>query len=195
MPHSKLIPFDRPLADATIPGRSLQPFTESEINAREQKAFQRGVDETRALTDQQMVEQRTEMTELTDGILKTLTQLEPRLFTQFEEQLPELVLEIGRHLLAGYEPPADVVARICLETLEHLYPERENLELRLSPRDTELLTKLDPDWLNRYPGLRIVTDDSLVAGDCKVHSRFGVTDAQLETKLSTLQHHLVPAAS
>ena len=195
MAHSKLISFDRPLVSATLTGQGERRYTEAEINAREQEAYQRGADEARAFTDQQMIEQRTETSQLGDGIFKSLTKLEPTLLAQLEEQLPTLVLEVSRHLLAGYEPTDEIVARICLETLEQLYPERENLELRLSPRDSELLTKLDPDWLKRYPGLRIVTDNTLVTGDCKVHSRFGLTDAQLQTKLSALQHHLVPAAS
>lgn len=194
MPHNKLIAFDRPLADATLPGRHRRVYLESELNEREAAAYRRGADEARALTDRQLVELRAEMKELSEGVLHTLAGIEPLLTAQIQEQLPELVVTIGRHLLAGYEPPPAVVERICAETLEQLFPERENLELTLCPRDAELLAHIDPDWLKRYPGLRILTDSHLVPGDCKVRSRFGLTDAQQETKLAALQHRLAPVA-
>lgn len=194
MSHTKLIAFDRPLADAALPGGRGRVFSESEVHDREETAYRRGADEARALTDRQVVELRAEVKELNEGILQTLATIESALLAQIQEQLPELVVTIGRHLLAGYEPPPDVVARICTETLEQLYPERENLELTLCPRDADLLAHLDPDWLKRYPGLHIVTDSNLVPGDCKVRSRFGLTDALQETKLAALQHHLAPVA-
>ena len=105
----------------------------------------------------------------------------------------EGALEIARRLLAGYEPPPEVVSRLCAEALEELFPERENLELVVSPRDAELLEKLRPEWQQRYPGLRVRSDVALTPGDCQVRSRFGLTDARLTTKLSALTHSLSPA--
>jgi flagellar assembly protein FliH len=123
-------------------------------------------------------------------VLKKLSGLEPALLAQIREALPGLAVEIGRRLLAGYEPPPEIVARLCSEALEHLYPEREGLELSLSSRDAELLNDLNPDWLARYPGLRIRPDPVLRPGDCQVRSRFGLTDARQETKAAALAHHL-----
>ena len=63
----------------------------------------------------------------------------------------------------------------------------------VSLRDAALLEKIQPDWLSRYPGLRICPDATLKVGDCVVRSRFGLTDARLETKLAAMRHSLVPA--
>ena len=106
------------------------------------------------------------------------------------EGLVERAGELGRRLLAGYEPPAEVVARLCQESLEQLYPERDGLEISLSARDTELLNTLNPAWLKLYPNLRIRVDAALAPGDCQVRSRFGLTDARQGTKLAALAHHL-----
>jgi len=123
-------------------------------------------------------------------VFKKLAELEPSLMSQIREALPGLAVEIGRRLLAGYEPPPEVVARLCQESLEQLYPERDGLEISLSTRDAELLNTLNPAWLKLYSNLRIRVDAALAPGDCQVRSRFGLTDARQETKLAALTHHL-----
>ena len=193
MAYAKLIPFDRALVGAAIPGQPGRMCSESELAARDEAAYQRGVDAARALADQQMVEFRADMEHLGDGVFKKLAQIEPSMTLQLRDSLPALAVEIARRLLAGFEPPAEVVCRICEEALAEIFPERDNLELAVSPRDAALLEKINPDWLRRYPGLRIRADAALHPGDCQVRSRFGLTDARLQTKLTALQSSLAPA--
>jgi flagellar assembly protein FliH len=190
MPYAKLIAFDRPLAGAILQGGRGREYNESDLSEMSEAAYRRGVDATRAAADQQMVEFRHDMEQLGDGVFKKLAELEPALMAQIREALPGLAVEIGRRLLAGYEPPAEVVARLCQESLEQLYPERDGLEISLSARDTELLNTLNPAWLKLYPNLRIRVDAALAPGDCQVRSRFGLTDARQGTKLAALAHHL-----
>lgn len=193
MAFAKLIAFDRPLQGVSVPGQSGKYCSEAELAAREEAAYQRGVDAARALADQQMVEFRADIEQLGEGVFKKVSAVEPALVAQLRDTLPALALDIARRLLAGYEPPAEVVSRICEEALGEIFPERDNLELSIAPRDAELLEKLNPAWLRRYPSLRIRAEASLSPGDCQVRSRFGLTDARLETKLNALQHSLVPA--
>lgn len=191
MAFAKLIAFDRPLTGAAVPGRGGKFCSESDLAARDEAAYRRGVDATRALADQQMVEFRAEIGQLGEGVFQKVGNVEPAIIAQLRDTLPDLALDIARRLLAGYEPSADVVTRICEEALAELFPERENLELAVAPRDAALLEKINPAWISRYPGLRIRAEASLVPGDCQVRSRFGLTDARLETKLNTLQHSLL----
>ncbi|WP_221030028.1 FliH/SctL family protein [Actomonas aquatica] len=192
MPTSTLIRFDRPLRGARISGQ-LAPVSHEDMEKARTEAYQQGQDAARAFADQQMVEVRTELQALQDGIFRALGEIEPSLVQQVREALPELVLESTRRLLEGFEPDPDQVSRICQDTLEQLYPETNNLELRLSSRDADLLDKLSPDWLRRYPEMRITRDSHLRPGDCVVHSRFGVTDARLDAKLQNLGHELLGA--
>jgi flagellar assembly protein FliH len=191
MVHSKLIAFDRPLAGAAIAGEAARYYTSQELAARDEVAYARGVDSTRALADRQMVELRSEIERLADGVFGKLSRVEPTLVAELRQALPALALELARRLLAGYEPHAEVVSRMCEEALTELFPERENLELVVSARDAALLDQLQPDWVSRYPGLRIRAEASLVPGDCQVRSRFGLTDARLQTKLTALEHGLL----
>lgn len=184
--YRKLIAFDRPLASATLPGRPGRQFTESEVAAARVEGYQEGSDSARAFASQQLVELRAEVEALQDGIFSKLTEADETIARQVKASLPALVMEIARRLLAGFEPPAEVVEKICTETLEQLYPEAENLELMISPRDAALLETVSPSWKNRYPGLRVSPTPALSPGDCQVRSRFGITDARLGAKLDTL---------
>lgn len=193
MAYAKLIPFDRPLRGAALPGTTGRVFSESELARRDEAAYHRGVDAARALADQQMVDFRADIERLGEGVFQKLSALEPAFVAQLRDALPALALEIAHRLLAGYEPPPEVVSRLCEESLAELFPERENLELVLSPRDAALIEKLKPSWLLLYPSLRVRIDGALTAGDCQVRSRFGLTDARLQTKLTALEHSLAPA--
>ena len=190
MAYAQLIAFHRPLAGAALPGTGGRVYTEAEIAAKAQDAYRQGVDAARASADQQMVEARAELADLSEGVLKKLSSLEPVLLAQLRDALPGLAVEISRRLLVGYEPPIEIVERLCRDALEQLFPEREGLELSLCPRDAGLLNSLNPDWLTRYPGIRIRADAALAPGDCLVRSRFGLTDARQETKLAALARSL-----
>jgi flagellar assembly protein FliH len=192
MIYTKLVAFDRRLAGATATGHSGRLSTEGELAAKVQEAYRRGVDDARALADQQMVELRADVEQLSEGVLKKLAHLEPALLGQLREALPGLAVEIARRLLAGYEPTPEIVSKVCEEALSELFPERENLELSLSAQDAELLAKMNPEWMKRYPGLRVRSESSFGPGDCQVRSRFGLTDARLQTKLTALEHSLSP---
>ena len=190
MAYTKLIPFDRPLAGTVTEGRAGRHYTEAEYNAHGETSYRRGVDAARALADQQMVDIRAEVAHLSTGVLQKLSTIEPALLKQVRDALPALAVDIAKHLLAGYEPPVETIDRLCRDALEQLFPERDNLELLLCPRDAELFNQLNPGWLERYPGLKVRADLTLVPGDCQVRSRFGLTDARQETKLAAMARAL-----
>ena len=192
MPFAKLIAFDRPLTGVSAPGQVGRIYVETEVAQATQAAYRSGVDDARGAADQQMVEFRADIEQLRDGVFNKIAQMEPMLVAQLREALPGLAVEIARRLLAGYEPPPEVISQLCEEALSQLFPERENLELVVGPRDAEFLTKLNPEWKERYPGLRIRVENTLGPGDCQVRSRFGLTDARQQVKLTALAHGLLP---
>jgi flagellar assembly protein FliH len=190
MAFAKLIAFDRPLAGAILPGQAGQMYGEAEVAEKIEQAYRRGVDAARGAADQQMVELRADIEQLSQGVLAKLAAAEPALVSQLRDSLPALAMDIARRLLAGFEPPPEIIERFCREALDQLFPEREGLELALCPRDAEQLTRLNPEWLQRFPELRVRTDPALQPGDCLVRSRFGLTDGRRQTKLAVLEHSL-----
>ncbi len=190
MSFSKLIAFDRRFVGAVLPGQSGRLVGERELAEQTEAAYRRGGDDERALASHQMVEVRTDVQRLSDGVFKQLSSVEPALMTQLREALPGLALEIARRLFAGYNPDSEMLERLCREALDQLYPEREGLELTLCPQDADLIGCLDAGWMRKYPGLKVSTDAALARGDCLVRSRFGLTDARMTTKLAALERSL-----
>jgi flagellar assembly protein FliH len=188
----RIVAFDRPLTGVSLP-HATQTYTDAQLAALRQKAYQEGQDAAREFANQQLVEFRAEVQALQDGLFQKLAATEAEMHTQLREALPALAVELARRLLAGYEPTGEQVMKLCEETLEQLYPERDNLELFLSPRDAALLEQLSSEWKSRHPGLRITLDATLSPGDCQVRSRFGLTDARRQAKLDALSRELLSA--
>lgn len=190
---TELIRFDRPLRGATVRGPASRLFTAAEVLEREAEARRQGADEARAAAQAEIGTLRTELETLQAGVLAKLGQAETMLLDQLRDALPPLALDLAKRLLAGYEPDAAAIGRICAEALAEVFPERTNLELALCGRDAALLEKLNPDWLQKYPGLSVRADPALAPGDCVVRSRFGLIDARLATKLAALEQNLTAA--
>ncbi len=188
-----LIPFDRPLVSAAPVGGARRAYSEKEISELRTKAYQEGMDAARSFADHQLVDFRNEVQSLQDGVFRKIHELETEMLDQLRAQLPALAIELASRLLAGFEPDATQVRNLCEETLAQLYPERDHLELFISPRDEQLLSGISAEWRDRYPGLKVTTDASLGAGDCQVRSRFGLTDARRQAKLDALTRELQPA--
>jgi flagellar assembly protein FliH len=192
--HNRLIAFDRPLSGATIPGHSAAMYTDSDLAAARAAAYREGADSARGFGERQLVEFRDEVQTLQDGLFVGLGEIEGGMLGQLRTALPDLALDLARRLLAGFEPPPELLEKLCVEALEQLYPERDNLELTVSPRDAALLAKLTPGLESRYPNLRIRADAAFAPGDCQVRSRFGITDARQSAKIAAIQQELVGAA-
>lgn len=192
--HSFLVVFDRHLLRATIPGHSVHSYSETEVAAIRAAAYREGSDSAQAFAERQLVEFRDEVHALQQGIFQHLHDIESALIDQIRRELPNLAMDIARRMLAGFEPPQELVLRLCSEALEQLFPERENLELVVSSRDAEMLSKHGGDLQARFPGLKIRADATLQPGDCIVHSRFGITDARQSAKLGAIEHELIGAA-
>jgi flagellar assembly protein FliH len=188
--HSKLISFDRPLLAAVGAGDTTLRHTETELANARTAGYRDGYDAAHAFFDVQIAQFRDEVHALQHGLLHSLPNLEAGMTQQLRSGLPLLALDIARRILAGFEPDADLLVKLCEEALEQLYPERENLELVVSTRDAGLLQKNMADIESRYPGLRLRVDATMRPGDCQVRSRFGLTDARLDAKLSAIHHEL-----
>ncbi|AHF92943.1 flagellar biosynthesis/type III secretory pathway protein [Opitutaceae bacterium TAV5] len=199
--------FDRPLAGAApVPAANgatssataatgARPSAADELAAARARGYREGEEAARAAAGRELAALREEMRSVQQGLFARLAGMDEILLAQMRAALPPLAIEVGRRLLAGFEPPEGFVERICREALDQLCPEREGLELVVCPRDAAIVKKLVPEWRNHFPGLKVTRDDTLAPGDCLVRSRFGLTDARASTRLETLRRELVAPSS
>lgn len=188
--HRKVVSLDRPLLAVIGPGEHTPRYCEVELETAKSAAYKEGYAAAQAFCDRQIAEFRDEVHALQHGIFHSLPEIEAGMTQQLRTGLPDLVADIVRRMLAGWEPDSDLLHRLCAEALDELYPERENLELIVSRRDAAILQDNMQDLETRYPGLRLRVDPGMRPGDCQVRSRFGLTDARLDAKLSAIHHEI-----
>ena len=99
---TNLVRFDRPLVGARVVGENLPAVSVVELEAERATAYQKGNDAAREFADAQMVELRTDVQQLSDGLFTRLNEMEPALVGQVRAALPQLVVEATRRLLNGF---------------------------------------------------------------------------------------------
>lgn len=187
--NNHILRFDRPLLDVVC-AASAQRFDSAEVARREEEAFERGKQAQRTFSDSQVAELRGDAQSLQHGLFARLQEIESAFFHRIQADLPDIVMDVARRLLHGYQPSEEEALRICRASLEELAPERENLELVVSEADAAALERLLPEWQREFPRLHIRIDSGLASGECLVISRFGIIDNRRVTRLDSLADEL-----
>jgi flagellar assembly protein FliH len=171
--------------------RARQEKLERERLIRE--AYERGRGEAEDFARAQLVEARTETSELQSSVLHGVEKAFEDLRTELDQNLPELVLALVQRVLRGVELDGEAIRGLVLSTVEELAPRDEPLTLFLHPQDHHALSQRDEELAANHPRLRFQADPELKRGDVQVRSRFGVIDARTDTKVDALRRELQPS--
>lgn len=192
MPSSaNIVRLSSPLRRAALRSEDIHNASrQEELEAIRQAAYQKGFADATAFHDQQLAEQRADVIQLTEHTFKALEEQRLELMRQLGAVLPGIATEIARRVLCGLEPDPLRVERAVDEVLSELAPGTRDIEIALPAADLALLGRYDEKFRDRYPGLRFVADPSLMVGDCRLRSSYGLVDATIATKLDTLARSL-----
>ncbi|MGC3991905.1 MAG: FliH/SctL family protein [Chthoniobacteraceae bacterium] len=161
-----------------------------EIERARKAAYQQGFEDAKTWLDKQMAEQRSEVIQMQEQTLQSITEGYARFMGQLGSVLPGLAVEISRRVLGGMEPDRERIERIVNETLSEIAPGTSDIEVALCPADFELMNHYHAQLQDKFPGLHFVADAGLQVGDCRMRSGFGIVDARVETKLQNLSRSL-----
>lgn len=175
-----------PLRSVRLVSESAPAPTAAEIEARVRDAYQRGYTDASAHSNQQILEQRSEVGETCGRLFRSLEESIASAVAEVRSALPALTLKAVRRVLGRVEIGRDTIAAVINELLIEIGPDVGPIELRLNPTDLALVTDLEPQLARVHPGLRFVADESLSRGDCQAVTRFGKVDARVENKLQNL---------
>jgi flagellar biosynthesis/type III secretory pathway protein FliH len=153
-------------------------------------AYRKGFQDANESLTQQILEQRLEVSQLQDVLFKSLAEQSSTLAQQVSQILPELVMDIARRVMVGMEPDHATVKRIVEETLSEIAPGSVDVEVMLHPNDLALVSGIEKDFDQKYPGIKLSSDPELIPGDCRARSRFGMIDARIFTKLQNVGRSL-----
>ncbi len=153
-------------------------------------AYRKGFQEANEALTKQILDQRSEVAQLQDAVFKSLAEQSSNLAHQVSQILPELVMDIARRVMVGMKPDSVAVKRIVEETLSEIAPGSVDVEVILHPDDLALVSGIDKDFDQKYPGIKLSSDSELIPGDCRAKSRFGMIDARIFTKLQNVGRSL-----
>jgi flagellar assembly protein FliH len=137
----------------------------------------------------QLLQQRNEMAQLQNGVIKSLKQMFPQMAREMEAGLIQLALESVKKVVAGVKIDSKIVENVVREALSQVQ-DTADISIQLNPEDLVLLRKNKSTLLEDLPetgSLRFVPSAEVTRGGCIVQTRFGVVDAQRETKLEQIQ--------
>ncbi len=192
MKWSDTIPFSRALRDVLLLKQAPSQDWHALLREREQAAYERGRQDGEKSLREQLLQQRTEMVQLQQGVVEALRNAAPQVVQQSEIAMIQLALEAAQRIVAGVPISLELVEAVVRETLRQAEDSTE-VTVQLHPDDLELLRKHDSPVLKGSPGggvLRFVSSSEVTRGSCLVQTRFGLIDARRETKLEQIRESL-----
>jgi flagellar assembly protein FliH len=195
-PASEPPPAPEPSADSAqtliedISDQAVKPLTLDELEAIRQDAYNEGfaTGEKDGFHSGQL-KAKQESDALLSAKLERLEQLMAQLFEPIAEQdqqleatLVELVGHIVRQVVRReLISDSSQLRQVVRESLKLLPMGAENVRIQVNPQDFELLKALrernEENW-------RILEDENLLPGGCKVESEHSQIDASIETRLA-----------
>jgi flagellar biosynthesis/type III secretory pathway protein FliH len=189
MKWSNTITLQHPLLDVRLLTKAPVLDWQDHLRESERTSYEQGrLDGERALSEQ-LLQQRNEMAELQNGVINSLKQMLPQIAREMESALIELALESAKKIVSGVKIDARVVETVVREALTQVQ-DTSDVSIRLHPEDLALLRKHKSQLLEGLPEtgpLRFAASDDVSRGGCIVQTRFGLIDAQRETKLELLR--------
>lgn len=177
------------LYDARLSGSARPDSLEQRTREAERLAYERGRQETEKALHEQLERQRAELTQLQNGVLKSLRESIAQVARECEGTLVSLALEVARKLVAGMpisEAHVEAAVRDALADIE----DKTGLHVRLHPEDLALLERVGSPLLQTGTGAEQITFETsseVTRGGCIVKTNFGSIDARRETKFEVLQ--------
>jgi flagellar biosynthesis/type III secretory pathway protein FliH len=193
--HTLTLP--QPLREVRLAAPAAPPapgtFSEEQLRAAEQAAYERGRRDGEQALSGQLLQQRAELVELQNGVLAALRAAVPQVVRDTEQAVTELALAVAQKLVAGLPVSAESVAAAVREALAQV-EETTDFHIYVHPADLELLQRANSDLLTPTPGaahLYFHASPEVSRGGALVKTRFGVIDARRETKTGMLRKSLL----
>lgn len=179
----------KPITGLKVSYYGPEPIPAEESSRLVDEAYQRGKSDAEEVCQRQILQARKEMSILQNEVLSAVQNRYNEFSEQFDQQLPDLVLSIVGKVWEGLNLGREDILRAIDSALSEVGSDTQKLVLRLNPRDASLLQGTET-FQTRYPDLKVETDPELVSGDVIIHSRFGIVDSRIKTKIRRVEEEI-----
>lgn len=133
-----------------------------------------------------------------DHIMSSLDDLWHRMVSRYENEIIELVKRISEKVIYGQTRiDNEIVKRAILKSFE-LIPDPTEATINVSAEDYEFIETAKEDLFEKIKSLKnvsIVSDPSLSRGGCRVETKAGEVDADIESRLEAISRSIIDAAN
>lgn len=164
------------------------------VHQREKVAFEKGRDAGERALAHQLVQLRTDIGTVRNGILTQLQQTAPQTALACEDLLVELCAEIATRLVGSLPVSRELVAGAVSDALSRVRDTSE-VTVAVHPEDLRLLesTCSNGDTTQPLPPrTKLEADPTIGRGGCVVRTAFGILDGRREVRAAALKEALKP---
>jgi flagellar biosynthesis/type III secretory pathway protein FliH len=124
-------------------------------------------------------------------LVQSFENAKTEIFRENEHFLIQLVFRIARLvLLKELQTDKEYIKRLCSEIIERMGV-KDNITIRLSPNDIEVLQRLKEDLIRDLPDLKnlsIEASNLVKGGGCIIETQWNAIDASLDTQIERIQN-------
>lgn len=177
--------------DSKAAGEKVIQLTQSQINKREQDAYQKGHADGLKAQSRDIAAKL----EVLSAVAKTIPQIKKDILEKGEQQMVQLAFAIAEKiLLQEVATRKDVMTGVLQGALKNIN-DTEGIKVHLHPQDFRYMMEVKKDFLQSFDGIRNLVfeeDSSVQRGGVVVETMFGEVDARLETQLKEIKAAMLP---
>ena len=176
------------LRDVRLKGGAESLVSERKTRELVEESFQRGFDAGQKSLAQQLLDQRKQLLDLQNGIVRSMERALPGIIADCEKSIVLLALEAARQVVRDIPIDSEMVERVVRRALTGLQ-ETAEYEVLLHPEDLALLRNVQSGLLPATDNSRVTfnADVRMQRGDCVVNTKHGSIAAIREHMFDKLE--------
>ena len=159
----------------------------------EKKGYEDGLKRGRDEAYEQFRHESAKSLQSFETFVQKFETLKTEIFKANERFLMELVFRVAKMVtLKELSTDSDYVLRLSRQLLDQVGI-RDNVKIRINPKDAQSLELLKADLIKQFPDLKnlnIEVSPEVEGGGCMIETQWSAIDASLETQLAGLQKAL-----
>jgi len=193
MKWSKTLPPARPLRGVAIAPPPVPVDVTALAREHEEQGYARGLIDGEQRLGAQLLQQRSELRDLQNGVLASLRQAVTQVTRDAENAVLEVAFEVARKIVAEVPIDRNLVETNVRGALAGVEDATEFF-IQLHPDDLALLQQHTSDLLESDPNgrqMHFLPSPDVARGGCLVRTKFGIIDARRETRLTRMRETLM----
>ena len=185
-PHK--IRFAEPLRRVCVRTGAETFVSETRFRQSLEERYRQGYEAGQKALSEQLVEQRRQLVEIQNGLLRSIQAALPNVVAECEKSIVLLAIESARKVVEGLPITAEMIESVVKKALTELQDTAE-YEVLLHPEDLAMLQQVSSGLLPRAENskVRFGIDASVTRGGCIIKTHHGAITALRERMFEKLE--------